>query len=421
MFSSRLPGALHENTVTLALARLRTAGTPIIDLTETNPTVVGLPYPPNLHAALASPAALTYSPEPLGMLSAREAVSREYARQGAAVPASRIVLTASTSEAYSLLFKLLCDADDEVLIPQPSYPLFEMLSRLDNVKTVPYLLHLHGAWSLDRASIERALSSRARAVLVVSPNNPTGSVLNQDDFDWLATVCGARGMAIIADEVFADYQLRDTNWDSATVGKLGSEAVRQWGSEAVRQWGSGIASLPHCPIASLRSPSVLTFSLGGLSKSAGLPQMKLGWIAVSGPDALVHEAIAKLELIGDTYLSVSTPVQVAAPALIDAGAVIRAAIQARVAANLARCRELVVARPDITMLEPEAGWCVVLQMPATESEEHMVLRLLEQRHVLVHPGYFFDFPKEAFLVLSLLPPAGVFAEGVARVTGVSAS
>ncbi len=412
MFSSRLPAALHENAVTRARDRLRTAGTPIIDLTETNPTVVGLPYPADLAGALASPAALTHSPEPLGMLSAREAVSRDYARYGAAVPAGRLVLTASTSEAYSLLFKLLCDAGDVVLIPQPSYPLFEMLSRLDNVKTVPYVLQMHNGWSLDRASIEHALSPRTRAVLVVSPNNPTGSILRRDDADWLANACAARGIAIIADEVFADYQLRHD--------KLGSGAVGQWGNGAVGQCGSGIAALPHCLIASLRSPSVLTFSLGGLSKSAGLPQMKLGWIAVGGPDALVHEAIARLELIADTYLSVSTPVQVAAPALIDAGASIRAAIQARVATNLARCRALVATRPDVTMLEPDAGWCVVLQMPATESEERIVMRLLEEQHVLVHPGYFFDFPNEAFIVLSLLPPPDVFGEGVTRVLRASA-
>jgi alanine-synthesizing transaminase len=385
MFSSRLPSALEENAVTRALARLRAAGTPILDLTETNPTQVGIPYPPDLLAALASPSALSYTPEPLGLPSAREAVSREYARQGAVIPPDRIVLTASTSEAYSTLFKLLCDAGDEVLIPQPSYPLFELLSHLDNVRTVPYALHMHGAWSLDRASIERALTPRTRAILVVTPNNPTGSILDQDDANWLAHLCASRSIAAIADEVFADYRFSD--------------------------------QLPLCPFASLPLfREALCFSLGGLSKSAGLPQLKLGWIAVGGPDALVREAIDKLELICDTYLSVATPVQVAAASLIDAGATIRAAIQQRIAANLDTCRALVAARPDMTMLEPEAGWCVVLQVPATESEESRVLRLLEEQHVLVHPGYFFDFPREAFLVLSLLPEPRVFADGVARVT-----
>jgi len=381
MFSSRLPGVLEENAVTRARVRLRTAGTPVIDLTETNPTEVGLPYPADLHAMLASSAALTYSPEPLGRPSAREAVSREYARQGAAVPADRIVLTASTSEAYSLLFKLLCDAGDEVLIPQPSYPLFDVLSRLDNVTTVPYALHMHSGWSLDRASIEHALSPRTRAVLVVSPNNPTGSIISNDDAQWLAALGATRSIAIIADEVFADY----------VFSERGTGAPRRRGDDT------------------------LHFSLGGLSKSAGLPQMKLGWIAVSGPDRLVAEALSKLELICDTYLNVATPVQVAAASLIEAGASIRAEIRARVSTNLATCRALAATRADITMLEPDAGWCVVLQVPATESEEHMVLRLLEARHVLVHPGYFFDFPTEAFLVLSLLPAPDVFAEGVSRV------
>ena len=381
MFSSRLPAALEENAVTRLLVRLRTAGTAIIDLTETNPTEVGLPYPADLPGMLASPAALTYSPEPLGIWSAREAVARDYARQGAAIPPDRIVLTASTSEAYSLLFKLLCDAGDEVLIPQPSYPLFELLSRLDNVGTVPYALYLHDGWSLDRGSIEHALSPRTRAVLVVSPNNPTGSILSRDDTEWLSRFCADKHLAIISDEVFADY----------VFSQRGKEAKGQRGNAA------------------------LSFSLGGLSKSAGLPQMKLGWFAVDGPEHLVRQALSRIELISDAYLSVATPVQVAAATLIEAGAAIRAAIQARVTMNLARCRELAVARPDITMLEPEAGWCVVLQMPATESEEHLVLRLLEDRQVLVHPGYFFDFPAEAFLVLSLLPPPDLFADGVARV------
>lgn len=383
MFSSRLPGALHTNDVTRAYDRLRAAGTAIIDLTETNPTSVGLSYPANLHAALASPDALSYTPESLGMPSARAVVAAEFARQGAIVQPEHVVLTASTSEAYSLLFKLLCDAGDEVLIPQPSYPLFELLSRLDLVKTVPYHLHMHGGWALDRASIEQAWSPRTRAVLVVSPNNPTGSVLSDDDAVWLSEWCGARGLAIIADEVFLDYPLR-------------------------------ARSLPHSFIGT-NARAALAFSLGGLSKSAGLPQMKLGWMAVSGPEALVAESVAKLELICDTYLSVATPVQVAARELIAAGGAIREAIQTRVRTNLEACRAIVATRPDMSVLEPEAGWCVVLQVPATESEERLVLRLLESQHVLVHPGYFFDFAKEAFLVLSLLPDPRQFAEGLSRI------
>jgi len=385
MFSSRLPAALGPNALAAAIDRLRTSGTPFIDLTVTNPTSasVGIPYPPALLTELASASALTYTPEPFGMKSAREAVAREVARLSSPISADRIVLTSSTSEAYSLLFKLLCNSGDEVLIPQPSYPLFELLSRLDDIVAAPYQLQEHAHWSIDRASVERALTSKTRAILVVSPNNPTGSMISADDAQWLSELCASRGLAIISDEVFADYGLSEANGQA------------------------------HSQIAS--SAQALTFRFGGLSKSAGLPQVKLGWIAVGGPDALVAEALERLELICDTYLSVSTPVQVAAASLIEGGAAVRAAILDRITKNLATLRTLVAASHDVTVLEPEAGWSVVLKVPATEPEEQMVLRLLIERGVLVHPGYFFDFPHEAFLVLSLLPEESVFADGVSRV------
>lgn len=378
MFSTRLPGALEVNEVTAAIDRMRTAGTPFIDLTETNPTQTGIGYPDNLLSALSSPAALRYTPEPLGLMPAREAASRELSRQGGPIPPARVVMTSSTSEAYSLLFKLLCDAGDEVLIPQPSYPLFELLSRLDSVRTAPYRLTHHDGWSLDRQSLAAAVTSRSKAVLVVSPNNPTGSTIGADDAAWLDTFAAERGMAVIADEVFLDY-------------------------------GFG-RDLPG-----LRGAQALTFSLGGLSKSAGLPQVKLGWIGLSGPDPQVDAALTRLELIADTYLSVATPVQVAAADLIARGAAVRDAIHQRTSANLGALRKLCGGNPDVTLLEPDAGWCAVLRVPATETEEHIVLRLLEHEHVLVHPGYFFDFAHEAFLVVSLLPPPKVFASGVARV------
>ena len=312
------------------------------------------------------------------MPAARAAVAREFARQGLAVPPDRVVLTSSTSEAYSLLFKLLCDAGDEVLIPQPSYPLFDLLSRLDEVRAVPYRLQEHAGWSIDRASVERALTPNTRAILVVSPNNPTGSFISAEDSAWLAELTAERGVALIADEVFADYEIQRFSAPSAF-------------------------------------PACLNFRLGGLSKSAGLPQVKLGWIGVDGPDREVSDALARLELICDTYLSVATPVQVAAPSLIEGGAAVRAAILARIRRNLAALRTLVADRVDVTLLEPTAGWSVVMQMPATDTEEQMVLRLLNDRGVLVHPGYFFDFDHEAFLVLSLLPEESVFADGVTRV------
>ena len=380
MFSSRLPSVLEPNPLSLEIARLRASGVTLIDLTETNPTRVGLPCEVSTLSSLADSRGLTYAPWPFGLRDARDAVAREFERQGRPTSADRIVLTASTSEAYALLFKLLCDAGDEVLVPRPSYPLFDLLTRLDNVTAVPYLLEYHGVWSIDRDSLDRALTPRTRAVLVVSPNNPTGSILRADDLDWLSARCAEHALALIGDEVFADYPLarRDD-------GRFVTDQTR-----------------------------ALTFSLGGLSKSAALPQVKLGWIAVTGPDALVADALARLEVIADTYLSVSTPVQVAAARLIEAGATTRSALSDRLHRNLRSLRSALASATSVSLLEPDGGWCAVLQVPAIGSEEALALRLASNAHVIVHPGYFFDFPREAFLVVSLLPEPGVFDEGVAR-------
>ena len=378
MFSSRLPAALTPNAITQAAAALRERGVPLLDLTETNPTAVGLPYPEDLLAPLAGAGALRYAPDPLGLASAREAVARAYGSAG--VDAGQVMLTASTSEAYALLFKLLCDPDDNVLVPQPSYPLFESLTALEAVQARPYRLDVHANWAIDRDGLVRALTARTRAVLVVSPNNPTGSLLRDDDRDWLAAFCAARGLAIISDEVFAGYLLRPRPGAASCVGES----------------------------------RALTFALGGLSKSAGLPQVKLGWMVVSGPGDLASRALERLEVIGDAYLSVSTPVQVAAPALIDAGRQVRSAIQRRLAANLARLERLIGADSPVSLLPPEGGWSAVLRVPATQTEEALVLRLLDQAHVLVHPGFFFDFADEAFVVVSLLPDPAVFERAVQR-------
>lgn len=385
MFSSRLPAALGPNAISRTVAALRAQRVPLLDLTETNPTSVGLAYPPDVLAPLSGAGGLRYTPDPLGLPAAREAVAQEYARAGVAVDPARIVLTASTSEAYALLFKLLCDPGDEVLVPHPSYPLFESLTGLEGVIAESYGLDYHGLWSIDRDRVDRALSSRTRALLVVSPNNPTGSMLRGDDRDWLAQRCGARGIALISDEVFADYPLKPARDRTTLVGE----------------------------------DRALTFVLGGLSKSAGLPQVKLGWILVNGPAAAVDQALARLEIICDTFLSVSTPVQVAAPALIAAGRQIRGAIQPRIAANLACAEQLVGDGSPVTILPPEGGWSVVLRVPATDTEEALVLRLLNEAHVLVHPGFFFDFADEAYLVASLLPESGIFMEAMTRVVRVA--
>jgi alanine-synthesizing transaminase len=290
------------------------------------------------------------------------------------------VLTASTSEAYSLLFKLLCDPGDEVLVPVPSYPLFEYLTRLDLVEVKSYPLEYHGTWSVEPSALMRSLTPRTRAILVVSPNNPTGSVLSRQDLAMLSAVCAERKLALIGDEVFAEY-LIDPRDDRARV---------------------------------LDQGEALTFSLGGLSKSAGLPQVKLGWMAVSGPDAIVGEALQRLEIICDSYLSVSTPVQQAASALLAAGRALRHRILERVRTNLEQLRAAERRHPACTVHRVEGGWSAVIRVPATRSEETLVLEALEHDHVLAHPGYFFDLPHEAFLVVSLLPSPDLFGEGVER-------
>lgn len=382
MFSSRLPD-LSSNRLSRAIESARAAGTSFVDLTESNPTQAGFDYPRDLLDPLSRVEALTYTPSPFGALDARRAVAADYARQGLRVAPERIVLTAGTSEAYSLLFKLLADAGDDVLVPRPSYPLFDHLTRLDTVVARPYALDDHGRWSIDVDSIERAATPRTRAVLVVTPNNPTGSYISRDECDWLASFCGTRGIAIVADEVFADYAL------DANAGAGSGRVVIQ--------------------------DRALAFALGGLSKSAGLPQVKLGWIAASGPAAQVDEALRRLDVICDAYLSVSTPVQIAAAELIARGGDIRSQIVERVRANLQTLHARIAAVPACSVRHTEGGWYAVLQVPSFEPEEDLVVRLLTEHHVLAHPGYFFDFPRESFLIVSLLPRPGVFADGIERI------
>jgi len=380
MFSSRISGALETNRLTQQIRRARASGRELIDLTVTNPTVVGIEYPASLLAALADPAAGRYDPHPLGSWNAREAVARDYGRRGIPAAAERVALTSSTSEAYSILFKLLCDpAGHSVMVPAPSYPLFDHLTALDGVSASAYPLEYHGRWTVDFDTMDERWTAGVRAVLAVSPNNPTGSALALEELDEMMRRCADRRAALIIDEVFADYPLR-------------------------------MASIPvHCG-----SSPALTFRLGGLSKSVGLPQVKLGWILVDGPDDLVAAALQRLELICDTYLSVSTPVQIAAPRLLTDGAVVRERILARVRANDATLRRIISSVPSIEALNADGGWSAVLRVPATRSEEDFVLELLERDGVLVHPGFFFDFSHEAFLVVSLLVEPAAFAEGVGR-------
>ena len=385
MFSSRTPSTLTPNRLSQAVAARRRAGRPIVDLTVTNPTRAGFDYPSALLAPLADVRGLTYDPQPFGLPEARQAIADDYARRGLTVDADRLVLTSSTSEAYSLLFKLLADPGDEVLVPRPSYPLFDHLTRLDCVAPRPYDLEYHGAWSIDLDSLRRGIGAPTRAVLLVSPNNPTGSFVTSAELDAVARLAAARGLAVVADEVFADYTIAP-----------GARAA---------------AGRP------LDRRDALVFSLGGLSKSAGLPQLKLGWIAVAGPDALVRAALERLEIICDTYLSVSTPVQAAVPALIEAGRGVGARILARVARNHRRLHEIAAAAPACRALVSEGGWSGVLQVPTLRPEEDLVLDLLESDGLLVHPGYFFDFARESFLVVSLLTPEDVFDRALTTIVG----
>jgi len=380
MFSNRLPGHAEVNALSRSVASLTAAGTSLVDLTESNPTRAGLPYPADLLSAAASDRALCYDPQPFGLRTAREAVSADYARRGVAVDPECIVLSASTSEAYSWLFKLLCNPGESVLIPQPSYPLFEHLTRLESVRAVPYRLEYHGRWDIDFESIAAAKDD-VRAVLLVSPNNPTGSYVTSREADTLAAICRERGWAIVSDEVFAEYALD--------------------------------AHAPATEIA--RRAKVLSFTLGGASKALGLPQMKLAWTIVDGPVKERIDALSGLELIADTFLSVNTPVQVAAPDLFRRAAPIRQAIHQRVSRNLTAARDVVRTYPACEVLRVEGGWSAVVRVPATRSEEALALGLLQEEHVLVHPGFFFDFPHEAFVVVSLLPSEDVFADAFGRV------
>jgi aspartate/methionine/tyrosine aminotransferase len=381
MFSSRSSFDLTPNRVSVALARARASGRTILDLTESNPTLAGIPYDvESVRAALAMPGSLRYEPAPFGIPGAREAVARELSARGLEVPPSRVVLTASTSEAYAFLFKLLADPEDEVLVPVPSYPLFEHLARLESVRAVPYRLAYDGVWHVDLASVRRAVSERTRAIVVVSPNNPTGSYLKRDELRALASL----HLPIVSDEVFAGFPLRDDDRRARSSLHEGASA--------------------------------LVFSLGGLSKLAALPQLKLAWIAVGGPSEQVEAALARLEVIADAFLSVGAPVQHALSALLASRATAEEAIRRRTRDNLAQLRASVVGSAA-SLLDVEGGWAATLHLPHTQSEESWVLALLEKEAVYVHPGHFFDYEEEAYIVVSLLTPEQALREGVQRIVG----
>lgn len=357
-----------------------------MDLTISNPTACSIRYPEaEILAALSDPRTLQYSPESKGLRSTREAVAAYYRGRPGFTGASHdldpecIVLTSGTSEGYSHIFRLLCEAGDEVLVPSPSYPLFEFLADLADIRLLPYpLLYDHG-WQIDLSGLRAALTPRSRAVVVVHPNNPTGSFVQAAEAAALSKICAARDMAIVADEVFLDY-------------------------------GDGSAPAPSFAFEA----AALTFTLSGLSKIALLPQMKLAWIVTSGPEALVRAAIERLDVIADTYLSAGAPVQFALPRFLSLRHDLQAQLQQRIAMNLASLDHLLLAPGSVTRLEREGGWYAILRVPATGSDEDVAIALLERSSTLVHPGHFFNFAQEGFLVVSLIAPEAEFQEGIRR-------
>jgi alanine-synthesizing transaminase len=383
MFSSRLHWDLRPNRLAQLLAAKRRLGAQILDLTESNPTRAGLTYPAEeILAALGQAETLVYEPSPAGLRGAREAVASEYWARGRAVDPAHVFLTASTSESYSWLFKLLADAGDEVLTPRPSYPLFEFLAQMELARVVEYPLVYRDGWSIDLEELAGKIGERTRAIVLVNPNNPTGSFVKRGELETLVALAAGRGLALISDEVFVDYG-------------FGPDAER-------------VPSL-------VGTDGALTFCLGGLSKMVGLPQMKLGWIIIGGPTALRSEAVERLELIADTYLSVGTPVQHALPRLLAAGAAVERQIAARASENLAAARAMIEYGSPAEVLKVEGGWYATLRVPRTKSEEEWCVDLLEQDGVLAQPGFFFNFESEAYLVLSLLTAPETFREGVRRV------
>jgi alanine-synthesizing transaminase len=381
MFARRTDWNLAANRFSQALTAHRAAGKQVLDLSVSNPTAVGIQYDDaGISAALSDPRGMTYHPEPKGMLSARQAIANYYAERHTSPKFSpdveNIVLTASTSEAYSFVFKLLCEPADEVLIPAPSYPLFEFLAAMEDTRLVPYTLRYHNddGWEMDLGSVERAITSRTRAIIVVHPNNPTGSYVSDEEKLQLNQLCAAHDMAIIADEVFLDFEH----------------------SGNVRQSFAG-------------NDPTLTFTLSGLSKISGLPQLKLAWMVMNGEGKILSEARSRLEIVADTFLSVGTPAQLAAPALLAQRHRFQEQLRVRIARNLRRLDALLGAQKLCSRLEVEGGWYAILRVPAGKPDEEIAIHLLQRRGVLVHPGHFYDFPRAGYLVLSLILPPADFA------------
>ena len=378
MFSNRTEWNLEPNPLSEALADRLSSGKPVIDLTESNPTKCGFYFEAEqILGALSRPAGLHYDPVPQGLLPARNVVADYYRARGCAVNVNDIFLTTSTSEAYSFLFRTLCNPGDELLIPQPGYPLFNFLADIQDVTTVRYPLIYDYGWQIDFHALQRAITPRTRGIIVVNPNNPTGHFCKADDMDRLNQLCLERELALMADEVFLDFS-------------IGEDLFPSFAS----------------------NNKALTFTMSGLSKISGLPQMKVAWLIATGPQTLKQQALARLEMIADTYLSMNTPMQLALPVLLELRHNFQQQCIERTRSNLAQLDKLLSTQQLCTRLNLEGGWYAILRVPVTGSDEELALELLNTRGVYVHPGHFYDFPTDGYLVVSLITPELPFAAGM---------
>lgn len=380
MFADRTSWNLATNRLAEALARHRAKGKPLFDLTVSNPTECGFVHDNDaILGALSNPAATIYLPEPRGLETARCAIAQYYAELDCDLPVEDILLTTSTSEAYSFIFRLLCNPGDELLIPAPSYPLFDFLADIQDVKLIRYPLFYDHGWGIDFHALERAITSRTRGVIVVHPNNPTGHYTNSLAMKRLNEICFTKNLAVIADEVFLDFSLTQELHPSFAA---------------------------NC--------EALTFTMSGLSKIAGLPQMKAAWLITSGPEPWKSQACARLDVIADAYLSMNAPIQLALPSFLQQRKGFQEQLIARVRDNLHELDRQIAAQTSCSRLEVEGGWYVVVRVPATRPDEDLTVDLLESSDVYVHPGHFYDFPCDGYLIASLITPKHDFVEGIRR-------
>jgi len=381
IFSQRTDWELSLNELVAAYQQLKENNVPVLDLTASNPTECGFSYPPQILDCLSTKENLNYDPSPRGLLRAREAVVEYYASKGISLSSRQIFLTSSTSEAYSYLFRLLANPGERIFFPQPSYPLFRFLADMNDVEMEHYPLTYDKEWKIDFNQLDEKITLDTKALVLVNPNNPTGSFVKRHELTLLNDLCARKNIPLISDEVFGDFSFEENK---------------------------NYASL-------INNNEALTFVLGGLSKTLGLPQMKLSWIVMSGPQGLVEKSQERMEVIADTFLSVNTPAQNALNQWLPLREGIQKEIIIRLKQNLEFIQKQAALTSSCQLLKSEGGWYVILKIPTTRTEEEWALKFLNKYHVFVHPGYFFDFQKEAYIVISLLPPHNVFQEGVERI------